>query len=171
VLNHGIGGGRLLLDGLGPNALARFDRDVLAQSGVRYLIVLEGVNDLGTFTRDGPQSPEAHAALVRRIIDAYRQIVERSRAHRITVIGATILPYGGSDYYHPDAANEADRQAINTWIRTPGNFDFVIDFDAVTRDPANPMRMKPAYDSGDHLHPSAVGYRAMADAIQLEWFR
>jgi lysophospholipase L1-like esterase len=171
VLNHGIGGGRLLLDGLGPNALARFERDVLAQSGVRYLIVLEGVNDLGTFTRDAPQGAEAHASLVARIIGSYRQMVARSRAAGIKAIGATILPYGGSDYYHPDAANEADRQAINRWIRTPGNFDAVVDFDAVTRDPANPMRMKAMYDSGDHLHPSAAGYRAMADAIPLELFR
>jgi lysophospholipase L1-like esterase len=171
VLNHGVGGGRLLLDGLGPNALARFERDVIAQTGVRYLIVLEGVNDLGTFTREAPQSAEAHASLVARIIGAYRQMVARARANHIKAIGATILPYGGSDYYHPDAANEADRQAINRWIRTQGNFDAVVDFDALTRDPANPMRMKPAYDSGDHLHPSAAGYRAMADSIPLELFK
>ena len=171
VLNHGIGGGRLLLDGLGPNALARFDRDVIAQAGVRYLILLEGVNDLGTFTRDAPQSPEAHAALVGRIIGSYRQIVARARAHGIKAIGTTILPYGGSDYYHPDALNEADRQAINIWVRKPGNFDAVVDFDAVMRDPANPMRMKAMYDSGDHLHPSAMGYRVMADAIPLGLFR
>jgi lysophospholipase L1-like esterase len=171
VLNHGIGGGRLLLDGLGPNALARFDRDVIAQTGVRYLIVLEGVNDLGTFTRDAPQTAEAHAGLVARIIGSYRQMVARARASGIKAIGATILPYGGSDYYHPDAANEADRQAINRWIREPGNFDAMVDFDAVTRDPTNPMRMKAMYDSGDHLHPSAAGYRAMADAIPLELFR
>jgi len=171
VLNHGVGGGRLLLDGLGPNALARFERDVIAQTGVRYLIVLEGVNDLGTFTREAPQSAEAHASLVARIIGSYRQMVARARANHIRAIGATILPYGGSDYYHPDAANEADRQAINRWIRTPGNFDAVVDFDALTRDPANPMRMKPAYDSGDHLHPSAAGYRAMADSIPLELFK
>ncbi|MGK6320550.1 SGNH/GDSL hydrolase family protein [Sphingomonas sp. DT-204] len=171
VLNHGIGGNRLLLDGLGPNALARFDRDVLAMSGVRYLIVLEGVNDLGTLTRDAPVSAEAHADLVRRLIGAYRQIVARARTHGIKAIGATITPYGGSDYYHPDAANEADRQAINAWIRTPGNFDAVIDFDAVLRDPGNPARMRPAYDSGDHLHPGPAGYEAMADAIPLALFR
>jgi lysophospholipase L1-like esterase len=171
VLNHGIGGGRLLLDGLGPNALARFDRDVLAQTGVRYLIVLEGVNDLGVFTRDAPQSPAAHAALVARIIGAYRQIVARSRAAGIKAIGATITPYGGSDYYHPDATNEADRQAINRWIRTPGNFDGVVDFDAVMRDPADPMRLRPALDKGDHLHPSVAGHRAMGTAIPLELFK
>lgn len=171
VLNHGIGGGRLLLDGLGPNALARFDRDVLAQTGVRYLIVLEGVNDLGTFTRDAPQSPEAHAALVRRIIGAYRQIVSRARAAGIKAIGATILPYGGNDYYHPDAQNEADRQAINAWIRERGNFDAVVDFDAVMRDPKNPMRMRPDVDKGDHLHPSVAGHRAMGDAVPLTLFK
>jgi len=171
VLNHGIGGGRLLLDGLGPNALARFDRDVLAQAGVRYLIVLEGVNDLGTFTRDAPQPAEAHAALVRRIIGAYRQIVARARSAGIKVIGGTILPYGGNDYYHPDAQNEADRQAINAWIRTPGNFDAVVDFDAVMRDPANPMRLRPDLDKGDHLHPSVAGHRAMGDAIALSLFK
>lgn len=171
VLNHGIGGGRLLLDGLGPNALARFDRDVLAQTGVRYLIVLEGVNDLGTFTRDAPQTPEAHAALVRRIIGAYRQIVTRARAAGIKAIGGTILPYGGNDYYHPDARNEADRQAINAWIRTPGNFDAVVDFDAVMRDPKNPMRMRADLDKGDHLHPSVAGHRAMGDAVSLALFK
>lgn len=171
VLNHGIGGGRLLLDGLGPNALARFDRDVLAQTGVRYLIVLEGVNDLGTFTREGPQAPEAHAALVVRIIGAYRQIVARARAAGIKAFGATIMPYGGSDYYHPDAQNEADRQAINRWIRTPGNFDGVIDFDAVMRDPADSMQLRAALDKGDHLHPSVAGHRAMGDAISLELFK
>ena len=171
VLNHGIGGGRLLLDGLGPNALARFDRDVLAQTGVRYLIVLEGVNDLGTFTRDAPQSAAAHAALVARIIGAYRQIVARAHAAGIKAIGGTILPYGGNDYYHPDAQNEADRQAINRWIRTPGNFDAIVDFDAVMRDPANPMRLRADVDKGDHLHPSVAGHRAMGDAVPLGLFK
>jgi len=171
VLNQGVGGGRVLNDGAGPNALARFERDVLAMPGVRYVLILEGVNDLGTFTREAPQSAEAHASLVARIIGSYRQMIARARANHIKAIGATILPYGGSDYYHPDAANEADRQAINRWIRTPGNFDAVVDFDALTRDPANPMRMKPAFDSGDHLHPSAAGYRAMADSIPLELFK
>jgi lysophospholipase L1-like esterase len=171
VLNHGIGGGRLLLDGLGPNALARFDRDVLAQTGARYLVVLEGVNDLGTFTRDAPQPSEAHADLVRRIIGAYGQIVARARARGVKAIGGTITPYGTSGYYHPDARNEADRQAINRWIRTPGNFDAVIDFDAAIRDPDRPDRMAPAYDSGDGLHPSLAGYRKMAESVPLDLFR
>ncbi|HVS75832.1 MAG TPA: GDSL-type esterase/lipase family protein, partial [Steroidobacteraceae bacterium] len=112
VLNVGTGGNRLLLDGLGPNALARFDRDVLAQAGVRYLIVLEGINDLGTSTRLAPISAAQHTLLVHQIIAAYRQIILRAHAHGITAIGGTITPDGGSDYYHPSAASEADRQAI-----------------------------------------------------------
>lgn len=171
VLNQGIGGNHLLTDGLGPNALARFDRDVLAQPGVRYLIVLEGINDLGMLTRDGPASTQAHADLVARMIGAYRQIIDRAHAAGIKVYGATILPDGKSDYYHPDAQSEADRAATNAWIRAPGHFDAVIDFDAVTRDPADPRRMKAAFDSGDGLHPSPVGYKAMAAAIALELFK
>ena len=170
VLNHGIGGNRVLLDGLGPNALARFDRDVLAQTGVRYVIFLEGVNDLGTSTRDGPLSPERHAALVRNITGAYAQMVAKARARGIKAIGVTILPFAGTPVYEPTAVNEADRQAINAWIRTPGNFDAVIDFDALMRDPARPDRLAPAYDSGDALHPSLAGYRAMAEAVPLSLF-
>jgi lysophospholipase L1-like esterase len=171
VLNVGIGGNRVLLDGLGPNALARFDRDVLAQAGVRWLIVLEGINDLGTLTREHSVEPEEHADLVRRITAAYGQMVARARQHGVHVIGATITPYVGSDYYHPDVLNEQDRQAVNAWIRAPGNFDAVIDFDRVVRDPARPDRLLPAYDSGDHLHPSPAGYQAMAEAIPLALFK
>ena len=170
VLNQGIGGNHLLTDGLGPNALARFDRDVLAQTGAKYVILLEGVNDLGGLTRIAEVSQQEHDALVHRILDAYRQIVLRAHAREIKVIGATILPYTGSDYYHPGPLSEADRQTINQWIRTSGNFDAVIDFDKVTRDPAHPDRMLPAYDSGDHLHPSPAGYRAMGEAIPLSLF-
>jgi lysophospholipase L1-like esterase len=170
VLNLGVGGGRVLLDGLGPNAAARFDRDVLMQSGVRWAIILEGVNDLGTLTRDAPVSDQEHAALVDRITTAYAQMVQKARARGVKMIGATIMPYGGSDYYHPDAANERDRQAINAWIRTPGNFDAVIDMDKTMRDPAKPDRLLPAYDSGDHLHPSMEGYRVMARSVPLELF-
>ena len=170
VLNQGIGGNRLLKDGLGPNALARLDRDVLAQPGARYLILLEGINDIGTLTRDAPASDAAHRQLVFRMIGAYRQIVERARARGIKVIGATILPFMGNAYYHPDARNEADRQAVNQWIREPGNFDAVVDLDKATRDPARPDRLRPEYDSGDALHPSPAGYRAMADAIPLRLF-
>lgn len=167
VLNAGIGGNRLLNDGLAANALARFDRDVLTPPGVTHLIILEGVNDLGTLTREAPVSAAEHAALVGRMIGALRQMVLRARSHGIVAIGGTILPYAGSGYYHPDAANEADRQAVNAWIKAPGNFDAVIDFDAIMRDPARPTYMLPAYDSGDGLHPSIAGYRAMAEAVPL----
>ena len=170
VLNQGIGGNHLLTDGLGPNALARFDRDVLAQAGVRYLIVLEGVNDLGGLARAGEATPADHASLVHRVQGAYEQIVVRAHAQGIKVIGATILPYTGSDYYHPGLSNEADRQAINQWIRTPGHFDAIVDFDKVMRDPGHPERLLLPYDSGDHLHPSPAGYRAMAEAIPLSLF-
>ncbi len=170
VLNQGIGGNCVLIECIGPNALARFDRDVLSQPGVRYLILLEGINDLGALTRERPATPDEHRAHVARIIAGYAQIVARARAKGIVAIGGTVMPYIGSDYYHPDAANEADRQAVNAWIRTPGNFDAVIDFDRATRDPAHPDRLLPAYDSGDHLHPSAAGYQAMADAVPLTLF-
>ena len=168
VLNEGIGGNRLLLDGLGPNALARFDRDVIAQTVVKSVIVLEGINDLGTLTRDHDASAEAHAALVKRMEGAYAQMIARAHAHGIRVIGATILPDGGSKYYHPGPESEADRQAVNAWIREPGHFDGVVDFDKLMRDPGNPNLILPAYDSGDGLHPSPVGYKAMADAIPLK---
>lgn len=169
VLNLGIGGNRVLLDGLGPNALARFERDVLSQSGVSHLILLEGVNDLGVLTRDAPATPEAHKALVEQVIAAYRQMIDRARARGIKVIGATILPYGGSAYYHPGPESEADRQAINAFIRAPGNFDGVIDWDKALRDPARPTHLLAAYDN-DGLHPNLAGYKAMADAIPLSLF-
>ena len=170
VLNHGIGGNRLLLDGLGPNALARFNADVLAQAGVRFVIVLEGINDLGTLTRLAEVPPAEHKALVHNMIGAYKQIITRAHTHGIKVYGATILPFGGSGYYHPGPNNEADRQTVNKWIRAPGNFDSVIDFDKLTRDPEHPDRMLPAYDSGDHLHPGPAGYSAMGEAVPLSLF-
>ncbi len=170
VSNQGIGGNHLLTDGLGPNVLARFDRDVLATAGVRWLIVFEGVNDLGALARSGEATPAEHTALVQRIIGAYQQVIARAHAHGIEVIGATITPYVGSDYYHPAAANEADREAVNTWIRASGHFDAVVDFDQVVRDPAQPDRLLPAFDCGDHLHPSPAGYKAMGEAIPLVLF-
>jgi len=170
VLNEGIGGNHLLIDGLGPNTLARFDRDVLAPAGVRWLIVFEGVNDLGGLSRIGDASPAAHAALVSRILSAYQQIVLRAHAHGIQVIGATITPFGGSDFYHPGPATEADRQAVNAWIRAPGHFDQVLDFDTVLRDPSQPDRLLPAEDCGDHLHPNPAGYRALGDSIPVALF-
>ena len=170
VLNQGIGGNHLLTDGLGPNALSRVDRDIIAQTGVRYLIVLEGVNDLGKLSREGDISQAEHEALVQQMIGAYEQMIGRAHTHGIKVFGATILPYGGSGYYHPSPANEADRVAVNKWIREPGHFDAVIDFDKLTADPAHPDQMLPAYDSGDHLHPSPAGYRTMGNMAPTSVF-
>ena len=170
VSNQGIGGNHLLTDGLGPNALARFDRDVLAPAGVRWVIVFEGVNDLGGLARAGEVPAAQHAALVERVLAAYAQMIARARAHGLRAIGATITPYVGSSYYHPGPMSEADRQAVNRWIRTPGNFDAVVDFDSVVRDPEHPDQLLPAYDCGDHLHPSPAGYKAMGDAISLRLF-
>jgi lysophospholipase L1-like esterase len=170
VSNQGIGGNHLLSDGLGPNALARFDRDVLAPTGVRWVIIFEGVNDLGGLARDGEVGAEQHQSLVERVLAAYQQITERAHAHGLRVIGATITPYVGSNYYHPGPLSEADRQAVNRWIRSPGNFDAVIDFDGVVRDPEHPDHLLPVYDCGDHLHPSPAGYEAMGAAIPLGLF-
>jgi len=170
VSNQGIGGNHLLHDGLGPSALARFDRDVLAPAGVRWLIVFEGVNDLGGLAREHEVSSAEHSAMVQSVIAAYQQIISRAHAHGLRVYGATITPYVGSNYYHPGPLSEADRQAVNTWIRAAGHFDAVIDFDAVVRDPEHPEQLLPADDCGDHLHPSPAGYKAMADAIPLALF-
>jgi lysophospholipase L1-like esterase len=167
VLNLGIGGNRLLRDGLGPNALARLERDVLAQPGVRWLIVLEGVNDIGTAT--AARAKGESWATADDVIDAYRQIIDRARAHDIRVFGATILPFEGfAAYFSADA--EASRVKVNDWIRTSHRFDAVIDFDAITRDPAAPSRLSAAVDGGDHLHPSAAGYRIMGEAVDLSLF-
>jgi len=170
VSNQGIGGNHLLTDGLGPNVLARFDRDVLAPAGVRWVIVFEGVNDLGGLAREHEVSSAEHAAMVKKVIAAYEQVIARAHAHGLRAYGATITPYLGSGYYHPGPLSEADRQAVNQWVRAAGHFDAVIDFDAVVRDPQHPDQLLPAYDCGDHLHPSPAGYKAMADAIPLSLF-
>lgn len=166
VLNEGIGGNRLLHDGLGPNALARFDRDVLAQAGVRWLVILEGINDLGVRPRAHDRGEIPPTA--QDLIAAFEQMIFRAHEHHIRVYGATILPCGNSFYF--TAELETDRQAINQWIRTGGEFDGVIDFDAAMRDPADPSRLLPGVDSGDHLHPSGDGYKKMADAVDLKLF-
>jgi lysophospholipase L1-like esterase len=170
VLNLGIGANCLAESCVGPNVPARFNRDVLSRSGVKYLLVLEGVNDLGMLTRDAPVGVDGHRALVQRMIGALAQITAWARERGIKVIGATIMPYGGSGYYHPDAANEADRAAVNAWIRSRGNVDAVVDFDALMCDPLHPNRLKKEYDSGDGLHPSPEGYRAMGAAVPLALF-
>jgi lysophospholipase L1-like esterase/peptidoglycan/xylan/chitin deacetylase (PgdA/CDA1 family) len=170
VVNAGIGGNRVLLDGAGPNLLARFDRDVIDRPNTRAAIVLEGVNDLGTLTRDQPVDAATHRAMVAAITAAYRQLAARAHAHGIRLIGGTITPLVGNANYHAGPETEADRQAINRFIRTSGTFDAVVDFDAAVRDPAHPDRLLPAYDTGDHLHPNEAGYRAMAQAIPLSLF-
>lgn len=168
--NQGIGGNHLLTDGLGPNALARFDRDVLGPAGVRWVIVFEGVNDLGGLTREHEVSAAEHAALVKRMLSAYGQMIMRAHAHGLRVLGATITPYTGSDYYHPGPLSEADRETVNAWIRAAGHFDAVIDFDSVVRDPQHPDHLLARFDSGDHLHPSPDGYRAMGASVDLSLF-
>ncbi len=166
VLNEGISGNRLLHDGAGPNALARFDRDVLSQGGVRYLILLEGINDIGR--TDQPNAPD-DPITAQAIIVSYGQIIDRAHAHGVEVFGATLTPFLGAGYASP--SGEAMRQTVNTWIRTSGRFDSVIDFDKVTGDPANPSVFSPVADSGDHLHPGDAGYKAMGDSIDLKLFQ
>jgi len=171
VANEGIAGNQLLADGYGPNALARFEQDALSQPHVRTLFLQEGINDLGQFTQAGPRTAAAHAALVVQVIRAYDQLIARAHARGLRVVGATIMPYGGSDY-HPADLEENDRRAVNQWIRTSGRFDAVVDWDAVLRDPGDPTRLNAAYDWGDHIHPSPAGHRAMLDAIPAsELFR
>ncbi len=165
VLNQGIGGNRLLHDGYGPSALARFDRDVIAQSGVKYLIILEGINDIGRLK--DPHEPGDNIT-ADDLIFGLTQLVTRAHQHGIKVFGATLTPYLPTGYSSPQG--EQVRQAYNRWIRTSGIFDSVIDFDKITQDPANPGTFLPAYDSGDHLHPGDAGYKAMGDAIDLSLF-
>ncbi len=166
VLNEGIGGNRLLNDLAGPNALARFDRDVLAQSGAKYVILLEGINDIGHTAM--PRVP-ADVITVQDLILAYTQLVTRAHAHGLKIYGATITPYVGAHYYAPKG--EEMREAVNQWIRTSGVFDGVIDFDKAVADPAKANVIAPAYDSGDHLHPNDAGYQKMADSIDLSLFQ
>ena len=166
VLNEGIGGNRILHDGYGPSALARFDRDVLAQAGVKYLIILESINDIGH-----AQDPHRPYDVVSAddLIAGLSQLATRAHTHGIKVFGATLTPYVGAKYSSP--AGEAMRSAINQWIRTTSQLDGVIDFDKVTRDPANPTVFLPADDSGDNLHPGDAGYKAMGDSIDLKLFK
>ena len=167
VLNQAAGGNRILNDGLGPNGLSRIDRDVLATSGVRWLLVFEGVNDIGT----ADPAAAAQTQVGTDLIAAFRQIITRAHAQGITVYGATITPFGGnSPYDDPAGLREATRQTVNRWIRTSGRFDAVIDFDRVARDPANPRQLNPALDVGDHLHFNPAGYQALADAVPARLF-
>jgi lysophospholipase L1-like esterase len=168
VLNEGIGGNCLIRGGLGPTALARFDRDVLAQAGARWLIVFEGVNDIGGSV--AARASSERPSIASDIIEAYKLFTSRAHARGLRVAGATITAFGGfSRYFTPES--EAARQQINHWIRTSGKFDAVIDFDAATRDPGDPSRLAAGYDCGDHLHLNPAGYDRMARAVDLRLFR
>jgi lysophospholipase L1-like esterase len=166
VLNEGIGGNRVLRDGYGPSALARFDRDVLSQDGVKYVIVLESINDIGRI--HNPADPDA-GVTAQDLIWGMTQLVARAHAHGVKIYGATLTPYGGAGY--STERGEQVREAVNQWIRTGGVFDGAIDFDKATQDPQKPTWFLPADDSGDHLHPQDAGYKAMADAIDLKMFK
>jgi lysophospholipase L1-like esterase len=165
VLNAGISGNRVLNEFHGPSALSRFDRDVLAQSDVRDVIVLESINDIGMGEYARSSSDRVTA---QQLEWGLKQIADMAHEHGLKIFGATLTPYGGSGYFSD--AGEQIREAVNDWIRTSGVFDGVIDFDKITRDPQNPTRFNPAYDSGDHLHPNDAGYKAMGDGIDLTLF-
>lgn len=169
VLNHGISGNRTLFDFIGPNVQARLDRDVLNAAGAQWVILLAGINNIGL---PGPFGLADQVATADDIIAGHRQIIERVRERGLKIYGCTLLPFEGAGqagYFTPEG--EAKRLAVNHWIRTSGAFDAVIDFDRVIRDPAQPSRILPAYDSGDHLHPNDAGYRAMAESVDLRLFR
>jgi lysophospholipase L1-like esterase len=168
VVNEGIGGNRVLTDTntlAGVSALARLDRDVLSQPRVKWLMVLEGINDIGQLAQATP----AFKVTAPDLIAAYKQIITRAHALGIRVIGCTLTPYGGAGYYTEEG--EAIRQAVNQWIRTSKAFDGVVDFEAATRDAGDPKKFRQDFDPGDHLHPNDAGYKAMADAVDLGLFK
>ena len=162
VLNAGIGGNRILNEGTGPSALARFDRDVLSQPGVTHVVVLEGINDIGQARQNATPSAA-------ELIAAHRDMIDRAHARGLRIFGATLTPFEGAGYW--TAEGEAKRQALNAWIRTSRAYDAVFDFDAVVRDPARPTTVLGKYDAGDRLHLNAAGYEAIANAIDLAVFR
>ena len=166
VLNEGIGGNCLLVGCVGPNALARFDRDVLAQSGVRYLIVLESINDIGRL--HDANRPD-YRLTAQDLEQGFLQLIARAHARGVKVIGATVTPYQGAGYF--TERGEPIREALNTWILSSGAFDGTVDFDRATRDPNRPTFFSSKGDSGDHLHPNDEGYKALADAFDLKLFQ
>ena len=163
VVNEGISGNRVLGDGAGVSALARFERDVLAQPGIKYLVFMEAINDIGGASRAGgtPVTTE-------EIIAIYKQMIARAHMRGIKVIGATLTPYEGAAYYREPG--EVIRTAVNQWIRTTGMLDGMADFDLVTRDPEHPGKFRPGYNIRDNLHPNDAGYKAMAESIDLSLF-
>jgi len=167
VINTGISGNRVLRTGAGEAAVARFTEDVLSRPGARWVIVLESINDINMSIMPG--MPEAQVATADEIIAGLDQLVERAHLHGLKIAGGTVMPTRGLPFY--TEAGEAMRQQVNQWIRTSGRFDAVVDFDAVTRDPADPLRINPQFDPGDHVHPNDAGNQAMAGAIDLEIFR
>jgi lysophospholipase L1-like esterase len=167
IVNEGISGNRLLGDGAGVNALARFDRDVLSQPGVKWVIVLEGINDIGIGNMAG--APPSEHPSTDDLIAAHKQIIERAHEYGIKAIGATLTPYLGAAY--ATDAGEAQREALNDWIRTSGAYDAVIDFDKTVQDPANPKQILASFNIRDHLHPNDAGYKAMAAAVNLTLFK
>lgn len=165
VLNEGIGGNRVLNDATGPSALARLNRDVLAQDGAKYVIVLESINDIGRLEHLTSPNDDVDA---HQLELGLQQIADAAHQHGMKAFGATLTPYQGAGYYSD--RGEQVREAVNNWIRTSGVFDGVLDFDKATQDPQNPLQFNPQYDSGDHLHPNDAGYRAMARSIDLGMF-
>jgi lysophospholipase L1-like esterase len=165
MANEGIGGNRVLAGSrvFGVSAEDRFARDALDQPGVRDIILLEGINDIGFSA--SLANPDG-VIIAARIIAGYERLIAEAHARHIRIFGATLLPFQGAGYYTPEG--EAAREAVNTWIRASGAFDGVIDFDRVMRDPADPRRLNPVYDCGDHLHPDDAGYLAMANAVNLD---
>jgi lysophospholipase L1-like esterase len=166
VMNMAAGGNRILADGLGPNALGRVERDVLAHSNVRYALIYEGVNDIGT----ADATTAAQTAVGDRVISALDQMVTRLHGAGIAVFGATITPMSGPGQVYGEPTREVARQRVNKWIRSSGRFDAVVDFDAAVRDPKNATQLRDDYNSGDYLHLNPVGYKAMAAAVDLKLF-
>jgi lysophospholipase L1-like esterase len=167
VVNLGISGNRLLHDGAGANALARFDRDVLALEGVRWVVLLEGINDISYSAVPG--FPESEKVSAQDLISGYRMLIAKAHMRGLKVMGATILPYQGVWTY--TEAGEVIRERVNEWIRSSGEFDSTVDFDKATRDPAEPKKLRSQFDSGDHVHPNDAGNEAMANAFNLTIFQ
>lgn len=164
VVNMGIGGNRVLRDGAGVSALARFDRDVLTQPGVKWVMLLEGINDIGREAREASETTSAE-----ELIAAYKQLIQRAHDQGIRIIGCTLTPYGGAGY--ATEHGESVREAVNDFIRTSKLFDAYVDFEKATRDAQNPKRIRADFDPGDHLHPNDAGYQAMADSVDLSIFK